>query len=244
MSNLKAFSLTEVLMALFTGTLLLSMVIGSVIQIKSHYHKTKSSLAESLDLYYLSELIQDRIRKAGFTPCLGINQLITADTRTSIPYPPLQNLTFDERSIQINRMDEQFLTLPTLISRDKLQFTKKTQLNASQVLIISDCYHAEVHQILKMNHHKHDIEAQLKKPLVFQYDEPVFVAPWREEVFYYDRNKKRLMYRMDKAEELSFHIVKMEVGVVEKHFRRLVNIVWQFSESNAIELKTALRMSG
>lgn len=229
-------------MALFSGTLLLTMMLATVVRIKNDFHKTTQLLEENLDFAFISDLIQDRIRKAGYTPCLNLNQLETVDTR-KYPYSKLQDFEFiAPEKFKINRMDERFWTVTLNNENDRISIPPG-QFHAIKNVIVADCYHAEVHAVLTTIKHKENITLIFKKPIFYNYSYPSYIGIWREESFFFDKIKKRLLFSLDKADELSYHVKNMHVKMATHNFKRLINIDLHMSDDKQISVDTVLRMN-
>ena len=75
------FTYTEILISLFLATFILTVLTQFYLSNKRHYIDTQKQLENHLDLQWVRELLSDSIRRAGFTPCVGIRQLRVIDSR-------------------------------------------------------------------------------------------------------------------------------------------------------------------
>jgi len=109
MTKQAGIGLSEVIISLFLASLILTLLTQLYLSNKRQYSEAQKLLETNFDLQWVSDLMSDSIRRAGFTPCLGIDQLKTIDRRNNdktllglkIEQSPLQ-------LIQVNRTRELF----------------------------------------------------------------------------------------------------------------------------------------
>src|SRR5690242_19280686 len=75
------FSLSELLISLLLASSIMAMLTQCYLNSKHQYMQAQKILALRFDLQWVSDLLADSIRRAGFTPCLGIEQLTAVDRR-------------------------------------------------------------------------------------------------------------------------------------------------------------------
>ena len=200
------------MISLFLANLIIMGLMQVYLTTKRQYLKTQTLLETHFDVQWVSDLVSDSVRRAGFTPCLGLDYLNVRDRRSSDSV--VHAVSVANHSITIKRMSEWFsfavIENPTTIALTQSPaFTKKTPI------LIADCEHAEVHTI--SNKTKSGIH--LNQPLLFHYTPPIYVGEWIEERWYIKKNAQgvdALFYKAKDAEELSplIHALQAKIQTI------------------------------
>ena len=103
-------------------------------------------------------------------------------------------------------MNEAAVTQAHIQGHDTFIIDKSVALKHDHSILISDCTHAEVHDIDRIEPTRGGHLVYLKKPLVFDYGTQVYVGEWMEEAFYF---KKALFYKQHRVDKLTSHIKHM-----------------------------------
>lgn len=184
------FSLIELLICFFLSMLLVNILIQHLLSVSRQYQQLHAVLDETIELQWVFDMMRARIRHAGFTPCQSLDQLQVIDTRNGSEQ--LQAIAVeagDEPRLVIQKMDETRFSLVDILAPNQLRMHDAYSehyrvLKPNQPVIISDCSHAEVHEIKKTG----DM-IYLNKPLVFDYSPEVYVGPWVSDTFFFRESK-------------------------------------------------------
>ena len=247
MREQNGFSLSEVLISLFLASIIMTMLTQFYLSIKRQYIQAQEVLAVSFDLQWVSDLLSDSIRRAGFTPCLGIDQLKVIDRRNFprvISGLKVQNKP--QQSIQVNRMSEVFTQAVTIHSSTELIVSDSIVFHEQRPLIIADCEHAEVHQLFGIEPVGSGYLITLAKPLMFSYGSSASVGEWLEEKWYIKSNAKgirALYYQMIQTEELTSLVHSLQIKEQRVHERRLIEIIMGLDQDNTQQVLVAVRGS-
>ncbi len=218
MNKQLGLGLSELLISLFLASLLSTILIQSYLLNKRHYMTLRDSLAVNVDLLWVQDLLSDSIRRAGFTPCLSIDQLQAVDRR--IHQQSLSSLTIEEKAqvVQIKRMSEQFSELLSF-NKQEILISPERSLRVKQAIVIADCERAEVHQIVQINRTAQGSLLTLDSPIFFSYPSLSYVGHWLEERWFIKKNQEglnALYYQQVHSEELTpvIHSMKIKQNVV------------------------------
>ena len=181
------FSLTELLVCFFISMLLISILIQHILSVSRQYQQTQAVLEETTELQWVFDVMRARIHHAGFTPCRSLNHLKTIDTRDKPERLDALEVE-DSTKLLIRKMDEKQFGLVRVLASDTLRF-KNTGLKSNQSIIISDCTHAEVHDVTQIHQTKQGVVIKLKKPLVFEYSPETYLGAWVREAFFFRKHK-------------------------------------------------------
>lgn len=193
------FSLAEVLISLFLASLILSTLTQYYLSSKRQYLEAQKTVSDHFDLQWVSDLLADSIRRAGFTPCINIDKL-------RFKNPQLHALLLDKALIEVNRMSEHFFEVLDVPNRSQVILPASAAINPRKKIIIADCVHAEVHEIEDVAKNAFTDRVTLSKPLLFRYKKPIYFAEWLEEKWFIRPNSKKipaLYYQLVRAEELT-----------------------------------------
>lgn len=247
MKEQSGFSLSEMLISLFLASLITITFSQLYLSSKSQYLKAQELLEINFDLEWVSALLSDSIRKAGFTPCMGIEHLKTNDSRQlrrAIISFQIENIPYLQ--FQVNRMNEVFTEVVNIVSPTQVVITQSVISNIKHPLMISDCRHAEVHEILKMDRLVNGYLITLTKPLMFTYDKTTYLGEWLEERWFIKPNaegEKTLHYKLFQTEELSplVHLFYINTDLISK--KQVFNIIIGTDEENIRKLRVSVRSS-
>jgi len=228
-------SLVELMVALLLSSFLCALLIQQYLISKRHYLDVQKTLSQSSELVWITELLRNSIRHAGFTPCANINQLQGVDHRSQSPIP--QAIALDE--LNITRMSTDFS--PVIRQQfDKVSVTNNTRFKVGQLVLVSDCFHAEIEHISAISHGGNEAILHLSAPLTFVYQSPIFVGEWLEERFFIRKNtqgEKALYYQQQQSEELSDAIDELTA----EDQQGVLLITLRLKKGELIPLKTRVR---
>lgn len=225
-------SLTELLVSLFSSSLLILILMNQYLSVKHHYQHMVKSLDKHLDMQQIIDLMRDVARQAGFTPCMGLDYLATLDTRSS---PKALQALEIHLGFQSNHMNKHYNLLLQQQSLTQWTTTLNVPLSSKKTVLISDCVHAEVHDIEKVNIKKNHQEIEFTRPLAYHYIPPVFIGEWVEEQFFVRSNI--LYYRSTSTESLSTAVQAMSVSFNPP----LLQVNLRLDAKQSIKFETALR---
>ncbi|WP_133127049.1 hypothetical protein [Legionella nagasakiensis] len=239
----QGFGLPELLISLLLASFIILALVNQYVGAKRHDRFTQYAIEQALELQLVTDLMRDSIRRAGFTPCLNINHLITIDRRNG--HKNLQAIEIkhaQQDSIHIQRMDEAF-DLMIHINNPTEFMIRKSMFKSSQVVLISDCMHAEIHQIKAVKSHQNGQRITLSEPLLFNYQKPIFVGEWLQERFYIHPKKGEaaLFYRLNRADELASFIKSMRVHLKQSGRYLVLAVILGLSHGQEIQFETSVR---
>jgi hypothetical protein len=247
MNNQSGIGLSEVLISLFLASLIMTTLIQLYLSNKRQYIEAQKLLGVSFDLQWINDLLSDSIRRAGFTPCLGIDQLKSMDRRNfKSTIPGLIIEQNSEQLIQINRMSESFTKVIDIQSPTRLIVSDGHLFKELHPVLIADCEHAEVHQILKVGKLEKNYFVILAKPLMFSYTPSVYMGEWFEEKWFIKQNNKKkpaLYYKLFHTEELTTLIHSLRIQKKLVNGKQLITIVMDLDDNKTQQLVVAVRGS-
>lgn len=241
MKTLRGSSLTEVLVALVASSILIMILMNQYLGVKRHYQKYEAQLESSLETQLVVDLIRSTIRKAGFTPCMSIDNLRTYDTRNNMS--SLSSLILpspEHHDLQINHMSDEFALLQSQVSPTQLLLKNEAEFSKKHPILIADCTHAEVHSIHELQHDSQHWKMTLNHALVYTYNPPVYVGEWIEEHFSIQRGQ--LFYGLTHQDALTEAVRDFTVTLKSHHGKRLLHVTLNLEEDKTIQLDTMLRM--
>jgi type II secretory pathway pseudopilin PulG len=242
MLNLKqrGISLIEILVALASSSLLISLLMNQYIGIKRHYKQSALTIENTLDVQLVLDLIRDSVRQAGFTPCMSIDRLITTDMRdTNHPVSAIELDPNGAAGFQTNYMHPQFGIFMQPISPTTMWVTPDAKLSSHLPVLIADCYHAEVHTLHHLRHTEGHWEVELEHALTYTYQPPVYIAQWVESQFF--MRSGVLYYEVGHAEALSSAIHSLSARLKNKNKQSLLRVAIGIREKKAIHVDTTIR---
>ena len=247
MNNQSGIGLSEVLISLFLASLIMTTLTQMYLSNKRQYVEAQKVLGVGFDLQWISDLLSDSIRRAGFTPCLGVDQLKVMDRRnfkSTIPGLIIEQTS--EQLIQINRMSESFTRVIDIQSPTRLIVSDGLLFKELRPVLIADCEHAEIHQILKVDKLEKNYLVILTKPLMFSYTPSVYMGEWFEEKWFIKQNDKQkpaLYYKLFHTEEITTLIHSLRIQKKRVNEKPLITIVMGLDDNKTQQLMVAVRGS-
>jgi hypothetical protein len=244
MKKQAGLSLSEVLISLFLASIIMSILIGSYVTSKRQYVSAQKILETNFDLQWINDLLSNSIRRAGFTPCLGINQLTTFDSRNGSP--SLSALLVSPHSIQVNRMSELFAQISTIPNSTQILVSEGKLFNKNRPVLIADCEHAEVNRILHMALLENGALITLTKPLKYSYSAVAYLGEWQEEQWFTKENSAgidALHYKCAHTEELTSQIHSIQIKTQLLHGKQWVRLNMGLGEKKSHQFAVAIRSS-
>lgn len=222
------FSLSEVLIGLLLASFISTLLMQLYVANKRQYSVMQKKLESGFDVQWISDLLSDSIRRAGFTPCLGIDHLKVVNRSTLIqPVRGLETGVMPQPFIAVKRMSEHFSTLLAIPDQRHLLITSAHHLQKQQLIILADCTHAEIHRLIKIEHTEQGTLLTLDSDLFFNYPELSYVGAWLDERWFIQKNSRGLLslyYRLTRSEELSPLIHSIQVQQKSIHHRHALDI--------------------
>jgi len=241
------FGLTELLISLFLSTFLLMMLGQLYLSTKKVYLEVADRLAVEFDVQWVSDLLRDSIRRAGFTPCMSVEHLNTIDTRNGRSV--IRGLHIDKTVdplIQVNRMHEEFYDLIKVAGANQILVSHHMQIRPKRPLIIADCHHAEIHTITAVRNLGKERLITLSQPLRFAYATESYVGEWLEEKWYIKRKNNgvnTLYYQSGHPEELTELIHTLFVKDSHKKGKRVLEVTLGLDNEQIKQLTVVVRGS-
>lgn len=245
MTKALGFGLTDLLISLLLSSLVMSALLQCYLVSKQQYQVTEQRLATHMDIEWVKDMMADSIRRAGFTPCLGLEALLVVDSRA--PGRKISALTFKNEPlglIQVNRMSEHFSQILKVQSPTQLLVAKESRFHDNDRVIIANCTHAEIHKILRLEPKPHSLLITLTKPLQFNYDKGASCGEWVEEQWRIKANAKgneALYYDTKLSEELTPLIHSLKTTQQRLYGRRLLEIELGLEQDKTQNLVVAVR---
>ncbi len=246
MNNQSGIGLSEVLISLFLASLITTTLAQLYLSNKRQYVAAQKLLEVNFDIQWVSDLLRDSIRRSGFTPCLGIDQLKTIDRRNF--KRTISGLIIEqtpEQLIQINRMSEFFTKIIDIQSPTRLIVSDGTLFKKLRPVLIADCEHAEVHQILRVDKLERGYLVILTKPLMFSYTPSVYLGEWYEEKWFIKKRDKKtaLYYKLFHTEELTTLVHSLHIERKRVNEKQLITIIMGLDNNKTQQLIVAVRGS-
>jgi type II secretory pathway component PulJ len=239
----QGIGLPELLISLFLASFIIVGLVNLYLGAKKEYFYLQDRLEREIDVLTVIEAMRDSIRRAGFTPCLNIDQLTTYDTRTDKFLLPA--ITFDSHNsaLKISRMSEQFSSVESLQQNSELSVHDRIGLKKKQWILIADCMHAEVHQVAEVTHHFQDTQITLERPLRFTYEKEIYVGEWIEEIFYIhkDDENSALYYQFHHTDELTNLVNSMKMYKKIQRNQQQIEITLGLNNGKEVHFSTVVR---
>lgn len=246
MNNQCGVGLAELLIALLLASFTTITLMRHYLNTKQQYHHTQTSLEQSIELQLVTDMIRDSARRAGFTPCLGIEHLISLDRRGDQKnLVAIQVGKEGASSLHINRMSEHFSTVSKIVGSVELLTTNNQTMHRNQAILVADCYHAEIHTISRLSRMGSGKKITLTHPLAFVYHPPIYVGAWLEETYFIqskDQDTQTLYYHRNHHSEELTTVVHGLSSRVEKHRgRTLLHVTLHLDNAHPLEIETMAR---
>jgi hypothetical protein len=244
MNKQQGIGLPEILVGLLLSSFITMGLIRIYLNTKQQYHYIQTTMEQRLELRLVSDLIRHSIRRAGFTPCLGVEHLVSIDQRN--PLKKLVAIEVGGSSIQMNRMDEQFDTILQRVDATTLLTTATHLIPHTQAIMVADCYHAEVQHIKEITQTSAGQLIALFKPLEFTYQAPIYVGSWLEETYFMQSRlsqKATLFYHLHHTEELATSIHHLSAHLEKNQGHILLRVILGLDNAHQLKLDTMVRNS-
>ncbi len=235
-------SISELLISLCLSMLIIVAVSSQYLQAKQRYLHIRDRIERSYELQLVSGLLHDRIKRAGFTPCMPITQLTAINGYNDRAYLPALELN-NKSSLQVNRMSEYFSSSHILSSKQLLA-TEPVLLRPNLKILIADCQYAEVHIIDKVSNSPVGQLIQLKHAIRASFTPPVYVGEWLQERFYIKHHPgmpSSLYYHHNHSEELSRYVVNFTGKIIPDTHSDLVQLDLQLNNGELFTIETGIR---
>lgn len=196
------FSLLEHLMSLLLMSILSITLVLHYYQVKFHQQRMQQSLTQQADVEWVINLMRHEIRVAGFTPCMNLNEMQVYD---HVHQQFINSMTAQPDQLVIKRMATKFAESRAFISKTQLITTAEPSLHGRQNIMIADCYHAEINQLMTVQSLNQHQLLTLTTPLIFDYVPPIYVGEWLVHSFSIQlkNGQRRLFYQHHRQDELT-----------------------------------------
>ncbi|MCW8407883.1 prepilin cleavage protein [Legionella sp. PATHC035] len=247
MKKCAGISLTEVLISLFLTSLIVSMLFQLYLGSKRQYIEIEKVLTTHFDLQWVSDLLSDSVRRAGFTPCLGIDRLHVIDRRA---HPnKIQALRIGNRPvqfIQVNRMNEFFSKIIKIQGATRILVQNPVSFHKKRPVLIADCEHAEVQELVDIKQQTDSSLITLNKPLLFSYTGSTYIGEFLEEKWFIKKNAKgtdALYYQLVQTEEVTplIHFLHPQIRRIKE--KQFLELIMGLDENKTQELRVVVRGS-
>ena len=245
MNKQRGLSLSELLISLFLASVVSMTLIQLYLGCKRQYLAAEKILASGFDLQWVSDLMGDSIRRAGFTPCLGIDQLTTIDLRKN--QNPIHSLLVGNQPypfIQVQRMNENFTKLIKINNSKSIVVENFYEYHAKRPLIIADCIHAEVHELDSVENQGNQSILNLSKPLIFFYDTSAYIGEFIEERWFIKQNKNHkatLQYQSVHTEEVTPLIHSLSIRNQRIKNKQFLEVTMGLDDEKTHKIRVSVR---
>lgn len=238
MCKQRGLSLIELMLSLCLSSFMLLILFHYYLVCKEQYRRLEQDLEQFTDKQWIAALLQDSIRRAGFTPCVGTDHLIKTDTRPL--KGGLDSISLAEMGIHLRRMNNPEALLQ-IINSKQIIVAKSPFFSLYQPILIADCFHGEIHDLQSIHQTQHRLLLELKKPIQGDFSASTFVGEWLDEFFYLQKEPAlRFNYQRNHTETLSKSIHHMSASITHT-FPRVVRIVLDASEPTCLDFYTRVR---
>lgn len=231
-------------MALFLVSVISTMLIHAYVLSKQQVAFVHRKLEQQFDVQWIMDLLAGSLRHAGFTPCLGIEQLHIIDRRAVPHFITQDAIAIQHNELRINRMSEFFSTLRSVQQPQQLFVSPQTRIKKGHAVLIADCDHGELHEVAGIQKKPQGTLLTLDSPLFFNYSTVTYVGQWLEERWFIKYNNKglpALYYQQKHREELSPLIHSL---VATKHMpqgKQLLTISLELNNNTTRLITVAVR---
>lgn len=240
MSNKYGFGLLETFISMCIVSIILITLINNYFLLKTQVKKSRDSLNHFEQMIMTYDLLKQSVRKAGFAPCINIEQLVTYDHRFNNHLTAISFVNSQQAFIKINRMSEDFATAKK-IGANAFLLDTNIKLDVKYPVIIADCFHAEVQNLSNIIYSSEGIKVVLKNPLKFHYQSPSYIGMWLDEKFFIQKslnNNPALFFEsLKRVDELSNEISHL---YIEKLSRNLFHFILD-SKTSELSFDVAAR---
>ncbi|HAF87886.1 MAG: hypothetical protein CMF38_01150 [Legionellaceae bacterium] len=204
----QGFSLIELLIAISLTTAILALLVQCFLACQSNYRVFQAQLESFYDTHLVSVLLQNSLKKAGYTPCGNIEYLKFIKENNS-QLTNCKAVVIKPNFLQIRRMNEVNYTINQIFSRDKVLINQRWTHPLTHPVLLADCYQAIKRFIVHVKHTNVGSILTLNQPIPALFSHPKFIGEWLDETFVIrpDTHKKpTLFYHLLKAEALTSSI--------------------------------------
>lgn len=210
----RGLTLLELLVALSIGIFLTGAAFHFLLIVNRIYNDIHEKMLDEFELSLVETLLRDRLKQAGFTPCLSITKLMSIDEHDR----PLAAYLIEKDKITLHRMGKH--QVATVLGKNSLLLDHAFSYKAARAYVLSDCYHAEIVHIQTVEASDSDSYLFLTKPLYFFYHAPVYFGEWLSESFYVSPSKG-LVYESGRVDTLSQAVSFMSVELLQDVFFKI-----------------------
>lgn len=199
MKSAKAFSLSEILIAMALGSMI-ALVLLQLYQQHNQAYQYQVAMSNATQAGMLASLqMQSVIQRAGYVGCLSLaNQHIAVhDDKLAEPIQamqiiPVQQLPLaiakivlnDSEALQVSYMSEDYVVLQEdMQSTHYLAVSEAAQYHAGDRLIVSNCGHADIFIANEVYHKQHQ-QIIFTQANLFPYKQGDMLAKWEQPIFY------------------------------------------------------------
>jgi len=227
MKTQAGFSLSELLVTLLLSSILITVLLQAYIHHKRQYRLVEQSIEKQIDINWVSDLVRLSVMNAGFTPCLPLSQLMRSNNQ--VENHPLNDLIIDNQtqSLISQYMHSEFFEVFEFLTDKSFVVVNEARFRSKETIIISDCFHAEVHAITHIEKTGMGKVIFLQEPLIFHYSANAYLGRWIKEKWFIKQNKKgdkALYYQNNKIEELTTKIKGLTVSEKKYQGKRILKI--------------------
>lgn len=211
----------------------MTALMNHYISTKRHYSHLQMSLDSAMELQLASDFMRDSIRHAGFSPCLNVNLLNPFDHREGHKNIKALEATSE---LRVNRMSPYFNVILNMSASNHLTATRDTILHPTQLVMIADCYHAEILRISSVKQTTSTQAVTLNSSLNFLYEPPVYIGEWLEERFFVP-SKEGLFYQREHTDELTSLVKTISI----KRHNQMVEVQLGLDGDKSLMLASRIR---
>lgn len=219
MKRARGIGLAEVMISLFLASLLLVMVTQHYAEMAVKTRHFQVLVNEKTELMPVIAFLRERIRNAGFLPCVSLNRLSN---------PPVKSVEVSGGTLIIRSMSPHF---------QEAEFLRGERLSgahfANKPVIIADCLRAEVQSALA------------KSPLRADCTRFCHVGELLEERFYMKQDlsgRMALMYAAAHPEALTNAITGFKARIVHMDGLKTVEVVLTLLSGQTLTVITRVRV--
>lgn len=238
MSKQKGVGLAEILISLFLASLIMTALMSHYIKTKQHYIQLQAAIDDDAEKLLVADFMRDSIRQAGFTPCIGIEHLISFDHRYG--EKNFKSFEIHDQALVIHRMNPSFDSVVTQSKITEIVATNTQKFHIERPILIADCMHAEVQNITSVIQTSSNQVITIAHPLLFEYVPPIYIGEWLEEQFFV-RASRGLFYRSHHTDELTDQIKNMSVKRLPHANGTVLSVVLNSDNGHPLLLETKVR---
>jgi type II secretory pathway component PulJ len=224
--SLQGFSLIETMVSLALAMFILTVLTQQYLSIKQQNIQLQKTIADQAELQWVGDLIRSSIRNAGFTPCGNIDHLISVDQTGKNPH--LSSIDIQPQQLSIRRMSDHVIEGHRQLNANTLLMQAKPKLNKQDLILIADCFHAEIHSVKDHIVYANEQKVILDNALAFEYQNPFYVGEWIQESYFIrptSLGKQGLFYRRQHSEELTPLVTSISISEHPTSKRTLVEVI-------------------